>query len=43
MIFQSGGNIHVLNAVGVCLLKVKYEYDRRNCEICSKLTVKTLE
>ena len=35
--------MHVLNAAGVYLLKVNYEYERRNCGICSKLTVKTPE
>ena len=40
MIFSPGGNIHVLNAAGVYLLKVNYEYDRRNCGIYSKLTIK---
>ena len=43
MISYPGGNMHVLNAAGVYLLKVNCGYDRRNCEICSKLTVKTLE
>ena len=41
--FQPVGNIHVPNAAGVYLLKVNYEYSRRNCGICSKLTAKTLE
>ena len=43
MISQPQGNIHVLNAVGVYLFKVNCEYDRRNCGISSKLTIKTLE
>ena len=43
MIFQPEGNIHVLNSAGVYLLKVNYEYDRRNRGICSKLTIKTIE
>ena len=41
--FISREETYVLNAAGVYLLKVNYEYDRRNCGICSKLTVKTLK
>ena len=43
MISWPGANMHILNTAGVFLLKVNFEYDRRNCGICSKLTVKTVE
>ena len=35
--------MHFLNAIIVYLLKVNYDYDRRNYGIWSKLSVKTLE
>ena len=35
--------MHVLNVVGIYLLKLNCGYDIRNCGICSKLTVKTLK
>ena len=43
MIFWTGRSMDVLNSADVYLLKVNYEYDRRNCRICSKFPVKTLE
>ena len=43
MISWPGANMHILNTAGVFLLKVNFEYDRRNCGICSQLTVKTVE
>ena len=38
-----GRHIDVLNPVGVYLHKMNNEYDKWNCGVCSKLTVKTLE